>query len=45
MLTFLEVNGIRLNATNEDVAQVGLAVAGGEMGYEALLSWIRTHRE
>ena len=27
MLTFLEVNGIRLEATNEEVAEVGLAVA------------------
>ena len=45
MLTFLEVNGIRLDCTNEDVARVGLAVAGGEMGYEELLLWIRTHRE
>ena len=44
MLTFLEVNGIRLSCTNEEVAAVGLAVAAGEMGYEALLAWVRAHR-
>ena len=44
MLTFLEVNGIRLTCTNEQVAAVGLAVADGTMGYEALLEWITAHR-
>ena len=31
MLTFLEVNGIRIDCTNEDVVEVGLAVAAGGM--------------
>jgi death-on-curing protein len=44
MLTFLEVNGIRMEASNNEVAQVGLAVAAGQMGYEELLNWVRTHR-
>ena len=44
LLTFLEVNGIGLDATNEEVAAVGIGVAAGEMGYEDLLSWVRQHR-
>ena len=44
MLTFLEVNGIRLNPTNEDVARVGWAVASGEMDYDALVQWVRDNR-
>ncbi len=44
MLTFLEVNGIRLECTNEEVTEVGLSVAAGTMGYETLLAWIRAHR-
>ena len=44
MLTFLEVNGIRVEATNDEVADVGLRVAAGEMKYEALLEWVRAHR-
>lgn len=44
MLTFLEVNGIRLNCTNEDVVKIGLGVADGSMDYEALLAWVREHQ-
>ena len=44
MLTFLEVNGIRLDCTNDEVVEVGLAVASGAMDYEALLAWVRAHR-
>ena len=44
MLTFLEVNGIRLECTNEEIVDVGLSVAAGTMGYEALLDWVIEHR-
>ena len=40
MMTFLEVNGIRLRPGVDDVARVGLAAAAGEMKYEELLAWI-----
>ena len=43
MLTFLEANGIALEATNEEVAEAGLAVASGTMGYDELLAWVRRH--
>ncbi len=42
MMAFLEMNGIRINPTNEDVVRVGLAVASGEMKYENLLEWIKS---
>ena len=44
MLTFLEVNGIHMDCTNEDVVEAGLGVASGEMDYEELLDWVKTHR-
>ena len=44
LLAFLEVNGIHMDCTNDDVAKAGLAVAAGEMNYEALLEWVREHR-
>ena len=44
MLTFLEVNGVGIEPTNDDVARVGLAVASGEMDYDALLEWIRKNK-
>ena len=40
LLTFLEVNGIKIRPTNEEVARVGLSVAAGEMKYQDLLDWI-----
>ena len=43
MLTFLEVNGLHVDCTNEEVAEVGLAVAAGTMDYDALLAWVREH--
>ncbi len=43
MLTFLEVNGLHVECTNEEVAEVGLAVAAGTMDYDALLAWVREH--
>ncbi|MBQ8143392.1 MAG: type II toxin-antitoxin system death-on-curing family toxin [Butyricicoccus sp.] len=44
MLTFLEVNGIRLECTNEEIVEIGLSVADGSMGYKELLQWIIDHR-
>jgi len=43
MLTFLEVNGIRMDCTNDEVVAVGLGVADGSMSYEELLDWVRKH--
>lgn len=40
LLTFLEINGIKIHPSVDDVARVGLAVASGEMKYEELLEWI-----
>ena len=44
MLTFLEVNGIRLECTNEDIVKAGLGVASGAMSVQDLLDWIQEHR-
>ena len=44
MLTFLEVNGVKIDCTNEELVEVGLSLAAGTMGYEELLNWVRTHK-
>lgn len=44
MLTFLEVNGIRLECTNDEIVEVGLSVASGQMCYEELRDWVFAHR-
>lgn len=44
MLSFLEMNGIRLRCTDDEIITVGLSVADGRMGYEELLQWVVDHR-
>ena len=43
MLTFLEMNGIRIRCTDEELVHVGLSVADGSMKYEELLQWVMDH--
>jgi death-on-curing protein len=40
LLIFLEINGVHIHPTNEEVIRVGLAVAAGTMKYEHLLQWV-----
>lgn len=44
LLSFLELNGVYIEATDSDVIEAGLAVAQGKMKYEQLLEWIRKHK-
>ena len=44
MLSFLEMNGIRILCSDEELIHVGLSVADGSMKYEELLQWILDHR-
>ena len=43
MLSFLEMNGIKLRCTDEELVHIGLSVADGSMGYEDLLQWVIQH--
>lgn len=43
MLTFLEVNGITLSLSDDDIVSVGLSVASGKMDRNDLLKWITDH--
>ena len=44
MLIFLEVNGVRLQCTDEEIVRAGLALADGSMGYDELLVWVRERK-
>lgn len=44
MLSFLEMNGIRIQCTDDELVHVGLSVADGSMGYGELLDWVLTHK-
>ena len=41
LLVFLDLNGVSLEISSEELAQVFLAVASGELNAEALLQWVR----
>jgi len=45
MLTFLNVNGIRIDPSDEEIIKVGFALTGGKMSQEELLSWILKNQE
>ncbi len=40
MLAFLEMNGIHISPTDDEVINLGLAVASGKADYKMVLSWI-----
>ena len=43
MLSFLELNGIHIEAADEDVVSLGLGVADGSMEQKDILDWIHKH--
>ena len=45
MLTFLSVNGIPLDPTDDELIRVGLSLADGSMKYEELLQWIKDNQQ
>jgi death-on-curing protein len=44
MLSFLEMNGIRLQCTDDELVDIGLSVASGRMKYEDFLQWVLDHK-
>ena len=44
MLVFLEMNGIRIQCTDDELVHIGLSVADGSMKYDELLQWVRDHK-
>ena len=45
MLTFLEINGINLKFTDDELVKIGLSLASGQLTYENLFDWIKTHEK
>lgn len=45
MLSFLEINGIHLSYTDDELIELGLGLASDKISYEDLLTWIKTHKE
>ena len=45
MISFLEINGIHLSYTDDELINVGLSVAQNKTTYPELLAWVRTHKD
>ena len=45
MMTFLELNGIKLDCEDQEIVDAGLALASGTMSYSDLLQWIHDHKD
>ena len=43
MLAFLEMNGIKIKCTDDELVHIGLSIADGSMGYEQILQWVLEH--
>ena len=43
MLVFLEMNGIEIICTDEELIELGLGLADGSISYKDLLNWIIDH--
>ena len=41
MLAFLEMNGIYISPSDDDVIKIGMDVASGKANYEDVLDWIK----
>ena len=41
----MELNGIHIEAADEDVVSLGLGVADGSMGQKDILDWIHKHKK
>ncbi|MBQ8749694.1 MAG: type II toxin-antitoxin system death-on-curing family toxin [Clostridia bacterium] len=44
MLTFLSVNGINLQFTDDELIDLGLGLASGKYKYLDLLNWLNNHK-
>lgn len=45
MLSFLELNGIKTDASNEDIVKLGMSVADGSYKANDVLVWINNHKK
>ena len=44
MLSFLEINGVHLKYTDEELIDLGIGLASDKITYEKLLEWVNKHK-
>ena len=45
MLTYLELNGIKIQCLNSELVDAGFSLAKGNMKYDELLKWVKSHEK
>jgi len=45
MISFLEMSGIKLKYTDEELIELGLGIADKSIPYKEILSWIENHKQ
>lgn len=45
MLSFLALNGVKIETNDDDLIELGLSVASSKMKYKDVLNWIKLHKE
>ena len=43
MLVFLELNGVEINCTQDELVEVGVSLASGKMSADMLFEWLGKH--
>ena len=43
MLVFLELNGVEIDCTQDELVEIGLSLASGKMSAEMLFEWLGNH--
>lgn len=45
MLTFLDINGIKMKYSDKELINIGFSLADGKMKYKDLLNWVNCHKQ
>ena len=45
MLIFLDVNGIRMIYSDNDIITLGLGIADDSLNYKDVLTWVNRHKD
>ena len=44
MISFLHINGIRIECSDDELVKLGLSLASGTTSYNELLDWVNSHK-
>lgn len=45
MISFLEINGVKMQYEDEELVTLGLGIADGSFDYPQILKWVISHKQ